>query len=95
MTTNKELIEILRGYAYPAPLIKVDDDCRIQKSILIEVADRLEMLTAEENRTVVVRCKNCKFSKWNEKKKQRYCGRKWAMYRTRERDYCSYGVSKD
>lgn len=44
--------------------------------------------------TLVVRCKSCKFSVWNEKNKQRYCGRKWAMHKVRERDYCSYGIRK-
>ena len=39
----------------------------------------------------VVRCKSCKFSEWSNKNKQRYCTRKWAMYKVRERDYCSYG----
>ena len=39
----------------------------------------------------VVRCKSCKFSEWSDKNKQRYCTRKWVMYKVRERDYCSYG----
>lgn len=42
--------------------------------------------------TEVVRCKSCKFSKWSDKNKQRYCQRKWVMYKVRERDYCSYGI---
>ena len=42
--------------------------------------------------TEVVRCKSCKFSKWVDKNKQRYCQRKWVMYKVRERDYCSYGI---
>ena len=45
--------------------------------------------------TEVVRCKSCKFSKWVDKNKQRYCQRKWVMYKVRERDYCSYGIRKN
>ena len=48
-----------------------------------------------EDLTKVVRCKSCKFSKWVDKNKQRYCQRKWAMYKVRERDYCSYGIRKN
>lgn len=43
----------------------------------------------------VVRCKSCRHSEWSEKNKQLYCKRKWAMYRVRERDYCSYGQRKE
>lgn len=58
----------------------------------VKLLTAYEGLTAGQDMTVVVRCKSCKFSKWNEKKKQRYCARKWTMYRVRERDYCSYGI---
>lgn len=47
-----------------------------------------------EDLTKVVRCKSCKFSEWSDKKQQRYCKRKWTMYKVRERDYCSYGIRK-
>lgn len=47
-----------------------------------------------EDLTKVVRCKSCKFSEWSDKKQQRYCKRKWTMYKVRERDYCSYGIRR-
>lgn len=42
----------------------------------------------------VVRCKRCGHAKWSEKNKAYYCQRHWAMYKCRDRDYCSYGYKR-
>ena len=56
--------------------------------------DKIVDASATKDLTEVVRCKSCKFSEWSEKNKQRYCGRKWAMHKVKERDYCSYGIRR-
>ena len=66
-----------------------------KKSKNLSLVGVLKMEYMEEHGkdlTEVVRCKSCKFSKWADKNKQRYCQRKWVMYKVRERDYCSYGI---
>ena len=77
-------------------LIFPEDVANVIQSFYLmnEVADRFEELVSEQSTTIVVRCKSCKFSKWIEKNGQRYCTRKWVMYRVKERDYCSYGIRK-
>lgn len=54
--------------------------------------DKIVDVSAVKDLTEVVRCKSCRFSKWSDKNQQRYCQRKWAMYKVKERDYCSYGI---
>ena len=62
---------------------------REDRDIAQEVVE--DMMKESEGLTKVVRCKSCKFSEWSDKNKQRYCTRKWTMYKVRERDFCSHG----